>query len=74
MPGNPLTARTITGAIATAVNRGKTTATITLLSGERFGFNIAEVIEGGLVGTRVGMTHTATIVLIHAVAVIEFPG
>jgi len=74
MPGNPIIARTLDGAIAAAVKRGKTSATITLLSGERFGFNIADVIEGGIVGTRVGMTHTATIVMTHAVAMIEFPG
>jgi hypothetical protein len=62
------------GALAAAHDRGNAICKIRLMSGETFQFEIHNIVEDALIGTRISTPHVAALVPYHAIAMIEFLG
>lgn len=70
MSGPSLVARTVTGALVAAQQKGNDTVTINMANGDYFQFTIEAVIEGALLGkTRSGLT---SLIMLAQVARIDF--
>jgi hypothetical protein len=71
MSGPSLVARTVTGALVAAQQKGNDTVFITMADGSHINFTIEAVVEGGLLGTLRG-SKTPSLVMMAQVARIDF--